>query len=114
MGTLGDSSAPLTNRPPADVRPSRARGGASAQTLAQWVASHRDEVRAWSPIAEEKDVSDCLVDACSRPVWRVGLCRAHTWRAYRAHQSDLKRAASETSGQSAPRSNTSQVKGPTR
>lgn len=91
----------------ADVHPSRARSEGPAQTLAEWVAAYRDDVRAWSPVSVEKHLADCLVDACDRPVWRVGLCRAHTWRAYRAHQAEAKnRLASETSGQSAPRSNT--------
>jgi hypothetical protein len=56
------------------------------KTLADWVSEHRAEVRLWSAIAGQTEPSDCLVDACTRPVWRVGLCRAHTWRAYRAHQ----------------------------
>lgn len=61
-----------------------------AKTLPEWVAEHRAEIRTWAPIATDCDPG-CLVAACDRDHFAVGLCKAHYRRAQRAHRADLKR-----------------------
>lgn len=54
----------------------------TAQRAPDWLLPHLDEVRGWPAI--RGTASPCHVTACSRDVWRWGLCKMHAQRARRA------------------------------
>lgn len=93
------SAASGSNERPSEVSsgqtfPPHVRGAGGSPTLgsvADWLRRHVVEVREWPPVGSHDDPG-CLVAACGRSTFAVGLCRAHYKRAQRAHRAELRRA----------------------